>query len=453
VKASVRGRAAGAALLLLGGCERFEDTTLGPCESACSGVPGESIIVQVASERLDAPVDIELNPCLEQGYLPDGAPVVVALSGSFQAVISPLERNEKAVESKLGLVALYPSFPTDEGDFASFQAGDYRGSGARWATEAALRYAAGEIEDEEGCTLRDRIAPPLSQQPPWLHGQSNGGNLAMAVLADPELELPPISGVTTFETPAGAQFITVELGSAERPLPLYEPGSCAWTASEGMRCEVDYEQLRWDAYAWNDDGSRGVAYFDLDENEVYDEERDSPVWGIRPQFEDEFWLYYSAPMNQALVDAGIAPDALRSLEDTLDFWATRDASRLVGDALARHPELPFTVLGTETDHILGAEDHPHVTGLAHALQQSGARWVRVNPDEAYLTRIMGAPPDWEDNPANEPTYPGDPAMSMLPKAADVGQHSRDYTTAALLELMERSWCGDWSEDLDHVLLP
>ncbi len=410
-------------------------------------------MVQVPSERLDQPVAIELNPCLDQGYLPDGAPVVVVLAGSFQASISPLERHERAVESRLGLVALYPSFPTEQGDFVSVHAGDYRGSGARWATEAALSYAAGELEDLEGCTLGDRIGPSLSQQAPWLHGQSNGGNLAMAVLADPELELPPISGVTTFETPAGAQFITVELGSTERPLSLYQPGSCSWSEVEGMVCAMDYSLLRWAREAENEDGNVGVAYFDLDQDDSYDPEVDSATWGIRPQLEDEIWIYYSGPLTRALVAGGIAPDALRPLDETLAFWSTRDASRQTVAAIQRFPELPFLVLGTETDHTLGIEDHAHVTGLAHALQQSGARWVRVNPDAAYLTRMIGADPGWEDNAANQTTRPGDSGQRMLPDASTLGLHSRDYSTAALLELMERRWCGDWSDDLTHVLLP
>lgn len=443
-----------AVLLIISGCGRdSDDTGPDPCITTCTSNRGETIMVNIPADHLEAPVPVELTPCLNRGYLPDGAPVVVVLAGGFDAMNSPTDRHEHSVESRSGIVALYPSFPTDEGDFASERAGDYRGSGARWATEAALRYATGTVQDQEGCTLADRIVPPLSKQPPWLHGQSNGGNLALAVLADAELDLPPISGVTTFESPMAPQFVTVELGSTLEPLPLYVPGSCAWTPVDGLICDIDYTLLGWAAESYDEDGHRGVAYFDLDDDGAYDPDNDAEMWGLRPDVDGEPWILYSPPLNQALHAAGHEPTGLLTTQETLDFWATRDASRLVVEATARYPSLPFLVIGTESDHVQSIEDHAHISGLAHALQQAGAGWVRVNPDRAYLERTLGQTFDWEDNPANQPTSPGDPSMAMLPDGVATGVHSRDYVTAALAELMERSWCGVWQDDLDHVLLP
>ncbi len=452
----MRALSAVGALLLtaLPACEAApDDTAPNPCHTDCDGDLGGTIVIQVPSDRLNSPVSIELTPCTQRGYLPDGAPVVVVLSGSFRATVTPVDRHEIAVEPQPGLVVLYPSFPTDQGDFVSERAGDYRGSGARWAAETALQYATGAVEDGDGCTLADRIVPPLSSQPPWLHGQSNGGNLAMAMLADEQLELPEIAGVTTFETPASPQFVTVEVGSANHPLPVYEPQSCGFDASEGIHCPLDYSLLDWDETAEDEEGHKGVAYWDFDEDGGFDPDTDSPVWGIRPVVDGEPWLYYSTQLNQALREANIVPQGLRSLAETESFWSTRDASATAQRAVERYPELPFLILGTDVDHTLGIEDHAHVSGLAHALQQVGARWVRVNPDRAFLDRMTGEPLDWQDNPANTPTFPGDPALAMLPDAAEIGVHSRDYVTAGLLELMERRWTGAWADDLEHPLLP
>ncbi len=443
-----------AVALGMGGCEAEpDDTAPDRCRARCDDNLGQTVVIQVPSERLDQPVTIELSPCVRDGYLPDGAPVVTVLSGSFKALITPVERNDLAVESQSGFVALYPSFPLDQGDFVSAHAGDYRGSGARLAAEATLQYAAGEREDTEGCTLGDRVESRLSAQPPWLLGQSNGGNLAMAVLADEALDLPAISGVTTYETPAAAQFVTVEVGSVRAPLPLYEPGSCAWNPSDGLICDLDYSHLRWAPKPLDEEGHHGVAYFDLDGDEDYDEEIDSAVWGVRPEVDGEQWIIYSPPMTAALLASGEDPEGMLTLEESLDFWAYRDASRLVVQAVARYPELPFVVLGTQEDHTLGIEDHAHISGLAHALQQAGAAWVRVNPDRAYIEHLTGTKLDWQDNPANLPTVPGDPTMHMLPNAPSLGLHTRDYATSTLAELVERSWCGAWTDDLDHVLLP
>jgi hypothetical protein len=430
-----------------------DDSALPPCHTRCEGSLGEQIVVQVSSDRLDAPISSELNPCVEEALLPDGAPVVVVLSGGFKAVVIPVEPDDRVVEVRPGIVALYPSFPTTAGDFVYEGVGDYRGSGARWATEAALSYATGGVEDLEGCTLSERIKPPLSAQPPWLHGQSNGGNLAIAVLADSELTLPEIGGVTTFETPASAQFVTLEVGSEEHPLPLYEPGSCAWSPDQGLVCALDYSSLGWDPHAESEDGHRGLAFFDLDHDGIYDEGEDSPVWGIRPEVEGDRWIVYSPSLTQALREAGEDPAGLLQPDELEAFWASRDASLAVQQAVARHPELPFLVLGTATDHNLGIEDHAHVTGLAAALQGAGARWVRVNPDTTFIELLTGAALDWVDNPANQPTWPGDPAQAMLPDADTVGAHTRHFVTAALAELMQRRWRDRWEEDLDQVLLP
>jgi hypothetical protein len=432
-------RTAGALGLLLAACEPEPDDppVVNPCRVVCPDEEGTQIQVELPWDRLGEPVTVELNPCIEEGLLPDGAPVVVVLSGGFEALVSPVELNDRAVEAQHGIVALYPSFPIEDGDFLFERVGDFRGSGARWATEATLHYAAGQLADLEGCTLADRIPAPLSGQAPWLHGQSNGGNLAVAMLADPELDLPEVAGITTFETPAGAQFVTLEVGSAQDPLPLYQPESCTWTEEDGLTCPLDYSSLGWAEDAVHAAGHRGVAYFDLDGSGAYEERVDAEMWGIRPEVDGE----------------GIEPDGLLTIAEAEAFWALRDASRALSAAVERYPDTPYILLGTETDHNLGIEDHAHITGLAHALREAGARWVRVNPDASYLELMTGTKDGWVDNPANTATWPGDPSVVMLPNAAEVGLHSRSYVTAALVELMQRRWRDNWDDDLQGWLLP
>ena len=440
---------------LLGACEPGPDDSgpNDPCRSACTDAHGEQLVVSVPSDLLPSPVGIEFNPCQDSGAMLDGAPVVVVLPGGFKAISSPVAKSDRMVETRLGMVALYPSFPTDAGDFLSGKVGDYRGSGARTAAAVALAWAVGETEDTDGCTLEDRIPATISGQPPWLVGQSNGGNLALGLLADDSLDLPAMGGLVTFETPSSAQFVTLEVGSVSAPSPVYQDGSCSWDAVEGLICPMDYDLLGWDDTATSSDGHRGVAYFDLDGNGAFDDEVDDAVWGIRPEMDGERQVIYSPPMSQALRARGLAPTELLPQEETLEFWSLRDASRALTSAVARWPALPFMVLGTEIDHNLGIGDHAHVTGLADALQQAGATWVRVNPDTAYLEAVIGEGVEWEDNPANAETTPGDPSMAMLPEEQELGVHARSYVTAGLLELMQRRWMDSWDDDLESKLLP
>ncbi len=440
--------------VLLAACEPdLHDSARDPCRSVCRDASGEHILVHVPSDRIGSTVAIELNPCVQHRALPDGAPVVVVLAGGFKALVSPVEPDERVIATQQGVVALYPSFATTAGDFVYEHVGDYRGSGARWAAEAALQYAAGELADTQGCLLEERIAGALSGQAPWVHGQSNGGNLAIALLADDTLSLPELAGVTTFETPASAQFVTLEVGSADNPLPLYQEGSCSFAADEGLTCALDYDAIAWDPNASNVDGHRGLAFFDLDDDGVYDEGSDSPVWGIRPEVDGERWIVYSPSLTAALWDADIEADGLLSVEEALSFWSLRDASLATEAAMQRYPDLPFLVMGTERDHNLGVDDHAHISGLAHALMDRGASWVRINPDARYLEIIAGLNSGWDHNPANIVTWPGDPSIHLLPNEADVQLHTRDYVTAGLLELMHRRWRGAWQDELDGPLLP
>lgn len=443
------------AAIALGACEPdpIDTGVRNPCRAQCEGAFGDHVLVKLHSSLLPSPVSIEYNPCQDAEALPDGAPVVVVLQGGFKAIASPVERDERVVETRTGMVALYPSFPTDAGDFVSGMVGDYRGSGARLATAVALEWAAGTSSDEEGCTLQDRIPAQLSQQPPWLVGQSNGGNLAVGLLADDSIELGEISGVVTFETPASAQFVTLEVGSITAPSPLYQDGSCSWSETEGLDCPMDYDLLGWDNDATNEDGHRGVAYFDLDKDGSFDEASDDAVWGIRPEVDDSRQVVYSPPMSQALRDRQLGPPELLPQDDIVAFWAYRDASRAAPGAMERWSELPFVVIGTEQDHSLGVGDHAHVSGLAHALRESGSSWVRVNPDLAYLRAVTELELEWTDNPANLDIEPGDEGLSMLPEEGELGVHTRDYVTAGLLELMHRRWHDTWQDDLDSTLEP
>ncbi|MFH1470048.1 MAG: hypothetical protein ABIO70_37030 [Pseudomonadota bacterium] len=440
------------ALALGAGCHPpAEDSSPGHCRAACEEAADELLIL-LDVEGLGEPVEVQLNPCPGRTRLPDGATTVVALLGGFDATMTPVDRDDRVTQSGRGIVTLYPSFPHDGIDFAGGAPGDYRGTSARLATAAVLRYAADQEVDQEGCRLSDRLDVALSGQPPLLHGQSNGGNLALATLADSSLDLPPLGGITTFETPAGAQFVTVELGSTERPLSLYEAGSCAWNEAQGLGCAVDAATLTWDAGAEDDRGHHGAAFYDLDQDGACDEE-EGWIWGLRPDMEGWERAVYSPELTQALAEGGpTRPDLLTGA--ALDaFWATRDGSLLVREAVARQPGLPFLILGTEQDHTQGTTDHPHITGLAVALQAVGAAWVRVNPDAAYLTQALGEDPGWSDNPANIATTPGDASIRMLPDEAADAQLRRAWITAAFLELQDRGWLDRWDDDLAATLQP
>ncbi len=404
-------------------------------------------VVSLPDPDLPDPVVVEVLWGEPPTLLASGAPVVVVLSGGFEARILPVEAGERAVDAGAGFVHLYVGFPDQGGEVRAPGLGDLRGRAARCAVRTALRYAAGALDDTDGCGLRERVGVTLAPLDPFLHGQSNGGNLAVAVLADPALDLPAMAGLTVFETPSGAQFSTLEIGSAGHPLPLYEEGACAWSAAAGITCEIDPGGLAWSP---GPDDS-GILYYDLDDDGAFSEDMDFAVHGLVPVVDGEPRLVVSPVLAAQVAETGLAVPGLLGAEEAWAFWAGRDAGRLAGPAMALHPDLPIVVIGTAEDHGLALPDHPHVTGLAEALQASGATWLRVNPDAAYAAWATGVEAAYADNPANTAVVTGGATVAMEVDEDVLGVQRTAWTTAALAELAHRTVTGRWEPDLEGTI--
>lgn len=256
---------------------------------------------------------------------------------------------------------------------------DRRGDASRAAAARALRWMAGEEVDLGGCTAprRTRWGDPAGL---FLVGNSNGGNLAVSLLADPAADLPPISGLVTWESPVSAEFANVEIGADPT---VYTPGSCSWSVAEGLVCALPVDRLVEERQLGDD----SVVCFDLDDDADCTEGIDVVVAGTLDPITRERVL--SPELTRAAEDAGLTLEGYATAEDADAWWAWRDASRRVGDMVARHPDLPVMIIGSETDHVQTAADHPHVYGWGEALQASGAAWTRLNPGMEWLEGAEG----------------------------------------------------------------
>ena len=160
-------------------------------------LPDEGVAIEVLYEH---PVTLPriVSVVLPGGFSPDHIPASTA----------------NLLREDAGIIQVYLDLPGANGQPSTPGEMDHYGEQSRRAVAAALRYAAGEISDDAGLSLVERIeassAPPLV-----LVGRSNGGNLATATLADSNLNLPPVDGLVLWETPAGPQFILTELTDDE----------------------------------------------------------------------------------------------------------------------------------------------------------------------------------------------------------------------------------------------
>lgn len=349
----------------------------------------------------------------------DGWPIVLVLHGAWDPVGTPVDRSTMRVDVGRGLVDIHLDLPGNGGTTGT---NDRRGAASRAAVATVLGWAAGDRLDSGGCALPDRV-PRADPDSLYVLGSSNGGNLAVATLADPMLSLPHVAGLVTWETPAGPPFTNVELGADPT---VYTPGTCAHTASSGIVCEMPGERLV------ETSGDSPVLCFDLDgdggcdANDVVVRGAEDPATGL---------VMLSPGLVEAATAKGLALVGYADAETALAWWAERDAARLAGALVAARPELPVMLLASEVDHVQTLADHPHVFGLGEALQGAGAAWTRLNPGRDWLAGLG------EENAPNAPLRLADPRGALVPEEAE--EPATALLTAAILELSDRRRTGDW----------
>ncbi len=349
----------------------------------------------------------------------DGWPIALFLHGAWDPVGTPVDRASMRVDVGAGVVDLHLDLPGNGGTTGT---NDRRGAASRAAVATVLRWAAGERLDSGGCTLPDRV-PGVATDDLYVIGTSNGGNLAVATLADTSLSLPAVAGLVTWETPAGPPFTNVELGADPT---VYTPGTCAFTAATGIVCEMPGERLV------ETTGDTPTLCFDLDDDracgadDVTVRGADDPVTGL---------VMLSPGLVEAATSRGLALDGYADAETALAWWAERDAARLASALVESQPELPVMLLASEIDHVQTLADHPHVFGLGEALQGAGAAWTRLNPGRDWLPRLP------EENAPNAPLRLADPSAALVPEESE--EPASALLTAAVLELSDRRRTGDW----------
>ncbi|MSQ01955.1 MAG: hypothetical protein EXR71_08685 [Myxococcales bacterium] len=385
--------------------------------AGCAGEPGttSACLAPAKDEASVVPIHLKGAPGLLEADLrfPNSRgrplPVVVQVFGGWD--------DELPVEEIGPHDALELRFALAGSSWASGEA-DVRGPIARSAVAAALAYAHGDTEDDDGCRLTDRV-PDAEPSTLILLGLSNGGNLAMATLADATLSLPEPIAVILWETPVGPQLINIEHRNASE---LYTPGSCNLDGS-GLHCPfASAGQLNAEGMlCFDTDGDGGCS-----EDEAAHTPRSDPATGR---------LVTSPELLAAAGALGPLPDAWDTAAESATFWAERDALLAVPAVLARFPNLAFLLLASETDHILtGLHDHPHVYALGQTLQDADARWVRVNPG----TRWTG---QTEENAVGLPLRLGSTAAWLYSEVAE--EPLAGPIGAAVNELSTRHRTADW----------
>lgn len=337
-------------LFLLLGCPPGDDhsSTTDDSDSAvtvCEGFVDEDW--EIVRTTLDG-VDIELLG--DAGHLGPAIPAVT-LMGGFNADQAPSTLPERLPVGH-GLIQVRVDLPGGADGEDDDDESDLYGPASRRAVAEALQFSSGARSDDAGCAIRDYFVTAETDAL-VLFGRSNGGNLAVATLVDPDAGAPEVGALVAWETPAGPQFVLDEL-------VLPETRDCTLRPGEGLVCKVDFTQLKWDGRPWLDRNDDGI------------DDDDEPTF--------EGLLLDEGRIHSPFLTEAIGEQAgVLSVEDSRSWFELRNASTLAEDT----PEsLAVMVLGSQKDHVQVLPYAPHVIGLGLAFQEAG-HWVRLNPDSAY----------------------------------------------------------------------
>ena len=392
-----------------------------------------------------------------------GAPVVVHVAGGVEAGAA-VGRPEFI---GLGFVEVFFGFPGGRKDdeAASGGAYDFRGPHCTRALADVIRFATGRAPDKQGRKIDDLVGGvQILKSNYGLLGSSHGGNACGLVMARHGEEFADLPWYASMESPYGEGMVPVELGGLDSGVnPAYDPQT-------GV---LDLGRL-----AWSDElppagfprrgpqpppGLKGALYFDINRDGRFSPEDDFPANVFLRDVGGGMKAWYSPRLLREAERRALwgktRPAHLPAVAESEAFWGDREASAAIPEAVRKCPNAAVIVYAGERDHVQAAPDHPHILVQVEGFRkgQAKARFVRLNPDRAYVERILQAGPMLRavagrtpaDNDAGRAWDRGNIREGLEPAGPPIGL----YMQAAVCELADRTQAKNWAANLEAVLYP
>ena len=390
-----------------------------------------------------------------------GAPVVVHVAGGVEAGAA-VGRPEFI---GLGFVEVFFGFPggREEAEAASGGKYDFRGPDCTRALADTIRFVTGRAADKQGRRIDDLVGNiKILKSNYGLLGSSHGGNACGLVMARHGEEFPDLSWYASMESPYGEGMVPVELGGFESGMnPAYDPKTGA----------LDLGRL-----AWSDEVSpagfprrgprplpelKGALYFDINHDGKFLPEDDFPANVFLRDVGGGLKAWYSPRLLREAERRSLfgktRPTHIPTAAEAEQFWRDREASAGIREAVRKCPNVAVIVYAGERDHVQVAPDHPHILAQAEGFRQAKAPFVRLNPDRAYVERILQSRPMLRaaagralaDNDAGRAWD----RQSIREGLEPAGLPIPLYMQAAVSELADRTQAKHWAANLDAVLYP
>jgi len=388
-----------------------------------------------------------------------GAPVVIHVPGG----VGTGTTEGPPEYAGLGFVEIRFAFPGGgRGEGTSGGSYDYRGPNCIRALADVIRFATGRTTDNQGRSIGElTTGVKVLTNNVGIVGLSHGGNACGLVMATHGEEFPNLAFYASMESPYGEGNVNIELGGRDQGLnPAYNPQT-------GM---LDLSKLAWSAELppgpprrWRGEGTdlKGALFFDLNGDGRCAESVDFPANVFVQDFGQGPKAWYTPRLireaEQRKLYGQQRPTHVPTLAESIEYWRWRDAAGSIGAAVSKCPQVAVVVYANERDHVQVAPDHPHILTQIEGFRLSGAKFVRLNPDRAYVERILasGGPSPGNGQrvfPDNEAGIAWD--RGNIRKGLELADFPmQPYMQAAVCELADRVQAGNWENNLDAVLYP
>jgi hypothetical protein len=320
----------------------------------------------------------------------EGAPIAVVVPGGH----GPSGLRFTMHGSQVGCAELRFAFPG--GGLKQFHSGgswDERGISSQKALRDVLLFAHGEKTDSKGKKITEIVPTQVDVNNVGAVGWGNGGNALVITMAKFPLDLGFIKWVALYESSMGSLLCPSILGTTNELLlnKYYRQGS----AATGTPL-IDWRKLTWQSDVFRNrtehiglgrEPSRGVLFFDENNNKVWEESQEFPIAHYTEPGGDK--KYYAPEVTQAMIrlklfPKGRWPKRIATLAETERYFQERDGSMYVKQIPLQYPDLLVTIFGSRLDHEQRQPDHPHIALSYNLWLSSKPKWLRLNPDPKYV---------------------------------------------------------------------
>jgi hypothetical protein len=359
-----------------------------------------------------------------------------------------------------GFVEIHFAFPGGgQGDERSGGTYDFRGPNCIRALADVIRFATGRMADKDGPLISELASEvKVLTNNVGIVGSSHGGNACGMAMALHGEEFPNLAWYASMESPYGEGAANVELGGRESGLnPAYDPQTGVLDLSKLAWSEALSPGLFRKPMLVNTRDLKGALFFDLNGDGQFTTDDDFPANCFVGDVGEGVKAWYSprllAEAEKRLLIPGERPRHVPTLPEAKNFWRYRDAASSIPDAVRKCPTVAVIVYANERDHVQADPAHTHILEQVEGFRNAGARFVRLNPDRAYVERVVPQGPmsrrevRFPDNAADKAWTRANIADGLEPSAYPLGL----YMQAAVCELADRTQAGNWSANLAAAL--